>query len=570
MGGQPASGGELLSVRRRGVVAAVALALALLAAPTPAPAADAPRQVDRPLHAAMGPDARFVDDLGRQVLLRGVNVNQLGEYYQDDPDVASTVPLTKGEFEAIAELGFDMVRLLITWSRVEPQPGVIDQAYLGQIRQAVEWARQSDLYVVVDMHQDAWGPAVVTPPGTTCPPGFSGNVGWDGAPAWATLTDGMSTCKIALREASPAVAQSFTNFYLDRAAPDGVGIQTHLVAAWGAVAGAVAGDPAVVGYDLINEPNPGYLFGVSDAVLIGHYYARATDAIRANGGTGMIFFEPLAYWSAATVSPGPLPALMTDDNLVFAPHLYAESIAVPGPTIEQGFTNAETVAATYGAPWFSGEWGWFGNPVDDAPLVAAYAAQEDAHLAGGAWWQWKQACGDPHGIGTPGSPTPSRSGNLVILDCPANTEAGLVGEYLPILGRAYPRAAPGRLTSLTSDPTTGLLALAGSTDETGGELDLWVPDLGLGAPVVTGTNIGPATATAVPGGWRVSAHAASGYELRSVPADSAAAAAAGAAGSAGGTDTRGLPATGATVSWWPAFALLAVLGLRTVSRRRAA
>ena len=36
----------------------------------------------RPLHVA---DKRIVDDQGRQILLRGANVNALGEYAQADP-----------------------------------------------------------------------------------------------------------------------------------------------------------------------------------------------------------------------------------------------------------------------------------------------------------------------------------------------------------------------------------------------------------------------------------------------------------------------------------------------------
>src|SRR5207253_8613876 len=55
---------------------------------------------------------------------------------------------------------------------------------------------------------------------------------------------------------------------------------------------------------------------------------------------------------------------------------------------------------------------------------------------------------------------------------------------LPI---SYPRAAPGRLTQLSSDPTTGALSLDGVTAKAG-VVDVWVPAAGGPAPVVTGTN----------------------------------------------------------------------------------
>ena len=92
-----------------------------------------------------------------QVLLRGVNVNQLGEYYQANPDLAPTVPLTEDDFREIARLGFNTVRLIVSWSTLEPTPGAYNDGVRREIRQAVGWAASYGLYVVLDMHQDAYG-----------------------------------------------------------------------------------------------------------------------------------------------------------------------------------------------------------------------------------------------------------------------------------------------------------------------------------------------------------------------------------------------------------------------------
>ena len=59
-------------------MAAVAALCLLAAAPATAAPAEPTRQVDRPLRATSGDGARVVDDLGRTVLLRGVNLNGLG------------------------------------------------------------------------------------------------------------------------------------------------------------------------------------------------------------------------------------------------------------------------------------------------------------------------------------------------------------------------------------------------------------------------------------------------------------------------------------------------------------
>src|SRR5207248_2433122 len=118
-------------------------------------------------------------------------------------------------------------------------------------------------------------------------------------------------------------------------------------------------------------------------------------------------------------------------------------------------------ADRYQTTFWSGEWGWFGDPAVDAAKVAEYARAEDAHLVGGAWWQWKQACGDPHSIGVPGGHAPAHTDSLVRLACPSDTPIGVPAEFQTVLVRAYPRAVPGRLLASTSDPTTGSLHVAG-------------------------------------------------------------------------------------------------------------
>lgn len=462
---------------------------------------------DLQLRATTGLDARIVDQHGRTVLLRGINVNQLAEYASNHPDHPTTLPLTEDDFDGIADLGFDVVRLLVSWSRIEPTPGAFDTAYVEQVRQAIRWADAHDLFVVVDMHQDAWGPTIGTPTSETCLPAFEPALGWDGAPAWATITDGLPTCAGAgVRELSLAVAQAWTNFYLNRD-----GIQDRLVATWGRLAGALATEPNVVGWDLLNEPNPGSItIGLSELLLLGGFHDRALDAIRAAetaaGAPSRIgFWEPTAEWSLLGVTAVSLPGFTDQTNLVFAPHVYAGSLA-PLVSPEQGHALADLTATLHGQPYWSGEWGWFGDPAVDGAKVAAYAAEEDRRLVGGAWWSWKQACGDPHVIGRRGNEPGAISPSLVRIGCPGDVELGIPSEFGTVLSRSYPRAAPGVLTSLSSDPATGAMQARGDAPGAVGEaavLDVWVPDRGLGQPGVVGINLGAPSIEPVEGGWRV-------------------------------------------------------------------
>ena len=87
----------------------------------------------------------------------------------------------------MAAIGWNVVRLLLSWSRVEPAPGVHDDAYLEQVRAAVRALAARGIYTILDLHQDAWGPTLAARPDEVCAPPAELAFGWDGAPGWATL-----------------------------------------------------------------------------------------------------------------------------------------------------------------------------------------------------------------------------------------------------------------------------------------------------------------------------------------------------------------------------------------------
>jgi endoglycosylceramidase len=155
---------------------------------------------------------------------------------------------------------------------------------------------------------------------------------------------------------------------------------------------------------------------------------------------------------------------------------------------------------------WSGEYGWFGDPARDEAQIAEYARQEDAHRWGGAWWQWRQSCGDPHQFAGPSGPPVSLSPSLNRYACPSMTPLGIPDSTRRILSRAYPRAAPGGLTSLVSDPATGRIRTKGPGPSVRGSctLDLWMPSPGPGLrPTVAGINVTGLAARPSAGGWRV-------------------------------------------------------------------
>lgn len=435
----------------------------------------------RPLQTST--DRQIVDDLGRQVLLRGANVNSLGRYWQGVPSLPATLPVTDADWDTMAAHGFSVIRLVITWSRLEPVRGMIDDAYLDEVAAYVDAAAAHGIYTVIDMHQDAWTDTLFTADAHDCPAGTTPAKGWDGAPAWATITDGASTCLVGDdRNSSAAVTNAWNHFYDDTG-----GIRSALADAWGAVATRFAGRPEVAGYDLLNEPEvsrsaegiaDGYNAFIRDAVTA----IRSAETAAGASFEHLVFVEPAipaADLSRGIVVPDPAAIGLGTANVVAAPHNYAESI--------EDFVSIETMSDLFdgfaeqmGVPVWVGEYGFWSTSPSTMEKVRRYAANEDARVQGGAWWQWRQSCGDPHSVRWQDDEVVAPVGvepQLNLLECPDNIDRGPNEDFLRVLGRAYPRAAPGRVTALASDPDTGVSTLTGSADPAavGQELVVWTP-----------------------------------------------------------------------------------------------
>ncbi len=181
---------------------------------------------------------RFVDELGRHVILHGINLNCKNKDRGYIGDWCSS------DFQKMKQWGFNVIRLGIIWDGIEPFPGQYDDAYLEKVRTLIRLAHQQDLYVFLDMHQDLYSSL------------FS-----DGAPSWATITDEeVYTPSDLWSEAywsNGAVQRAFDHFWNNSLAADGIGIQDHIIAAWAHVVKQLGKEPNVIGYDLLNEPSMG-------------------------------------------------------------------------------------------------------------------------------------------------------------------------------------------------------------------------------------------------------------------------------------------------------------------------
>ena len=463
---------------------------------------------------------RIVDAEGREVLLRGVNVNALAEYWSGN-DFATTFPLTDADIDRMAGIGWNTVRLLVSWSRVEPEPGRYDEAYLGKVDQAIDDLAARGIYTIVDLHQDAWGPTLAARPDEGCAADQKAALGWDGAPEWATLGGeerGTRCTTAGIRETSPAVIASFDAFWADTPGPGGVGIRTRYVDMLAHLATRWADRPEVAGYDLMNEPNA---FSEPARHALSRFYAKAVSAMRAaeanvdGGFDHLILFEPPAIWSSS--GEGPPPDFAHDDDVVYAPHVYTGGFT-NGPITDAAFATAVEEAAGFGgAPVLSGEWG--SDPAragaDGDGYFLDHQELQDDHRASATLWTWRESCGDPHKVGQD-DPVPWGEFDV---DCatnrPTGTRSALVGE----LTRGYVRAAPGRLERTAWDPTEQVLAAKGTKAEAGTTLVAFVPGEGE-EPTVTADGLRDTAVLPGPhGGHLVMAtSSAAEWSLRVAPA----------------------------------------------------
>lgn len=181
---------------------------------------------------------RFVDEHGRERVFHGINV------VCKDRSRGYVYRLDRPTLERFRGMGFNLVRLGVIWDGVEPEPGVYNQEYLAELEEQVRVYADYGIYVLLDMHQDLYGVRYA-----------------DGAPEWATVTDGLpepeKTAVWSDGYMSPAVQRAFDHFWANDPAPDGVGLQNHFAGCWRVLAERFKDRPEVLGYDLINEPFPG-------------------------------------------------------------------------------------------------------------------------------------------------------------------------------------------------------------------------------------------------------------------------------------------------------------------------
>lgn len=323
----------------------------------------------------------LADASGRFVMLRGVDDNALVQY---PTDYAEAPPLVRSDLAEMAALGFNFLRLPVSWSRIMPHPGTLDRAYLARVAQVVRWARASGIGVLVDMHQDNY--ATVDDHTQEA----------DGAPGWAVVDHGVP-CTKELTTTKCALA-SFHSFWSNVTVANKP-LQTWYLEAAIAVAkaaGATHRAANVVGVELMNEPWPTGTSFEQDS--LSPFYRRMIDGLRRAGVVSPLWFEPSILRDVTNDALGAATPFSADPNLVYAVHIYSGVFSQPSgptaslPSMVVSYANAAKEAAAFHTPFVVDEYGSNATPAWNGWLQAQLHLQ-NAYTVGSGFWLWKQRVG---------------------------------------------------------------------------------------------------------------------------------------------------------------------------------
>ncbi|MFB6569115.1 cellulase family glycosylhydrolase [Streptomyces noursei] len=345
------------------------------------------RSADRPVPTATvtSPAGRtfFADRSGRALQLRGLNLGK-------------TDTVTEQHLADLAGDGFNLLRLNVQWEKVEPRRGHYDAGYLRYLDRILGWADRYRVLVLVDWHQDVFGPTF----------------GHNGIPAWAARTDGLpfepNPDDWFAEYFQPAVQAAFTHLY------DDADLRAAQRAAYATVAKALRGHRSLLGYDLFNEPFgpvPGDPTDPDDQVRasatlergrLAAMYRRLIGAVRSVDPDAWLFVEPtvLVGQGVPTSLPGfhdPRPGAA---RLGYAPHYYDTAVESgadwdpSGRFVERYEAAIGDYPARHRVPVLVGEWGPpQARTPGNAELMKRQVTSLEGFAAGWALWYDCRATG---------------------------------------------------------------------------------------------------------------------------------------------------------------------------------
>jgi endoglycosylceramidase len=397
----------------------------------------------------------FKDERGAVVILRGLNVAGDAKVPPfrpiDDPALLDPLPAW----------GVNVARLLFTWEAFEPERGRYDESYFSYYRGVLDALHARGVHAIVDVHQDAFSR-------------FATDGCGEGMPRWAVS----SAVTADTPDNGPACAAWGVQFIVDTDThrcwddfySDVQGVRGRYLLLLETLASRLSKHPAVIGYDMLNEP-----WG-NEPRQIGPLYEDGARAIRGYDADALLFVSPQALTSAGQDTQLTRPGF---DNFAYAPHYYDGLVITLdtwlGGSLEEPVERMAAQARAWNVPLFVGEFGAPAQTLNGAAYVASFYEALDRRLASGAQWAFVAHWNSERKDGW-------NQEDLSIID----DERNLRANYSV---RPYPARIPGVPTSFTLNAEAERsLSLAWEHSPAQGEARLFAPRTWFAAEVAVETS----------------------------------------------------------------------------------
>ena len=235
--------------------------------------------------------------------------------------------VARDDIRFIKSVGFNTVRIPLHYHLFMTDQGEMTGEGWALLDRVLGWVREAGLFAIVDLH---------------AAPGGQTGINHDDGPGYPLM------------------------FYVPRD-------RALTVKLWRAIAQRYSGDPAILGYDILNEPIAPYHDTATLNMRLEPFYRQVTQAIR-EVDPGRIVILAGGQWSSSFDMLGPPFA----DNLAYTYHLFWASTERDSIQRHLNFANR------YDVPLFLGETGELTDEWNER-----FRKLQDEHGIGWAFWAYK-------------------------------------------------------------------------------------------------------------------------------------------------------------------------------------
>jgi endoglucanase len=235
--------------------------------------------------------------------------------------------IARDDIRFIKSVGFNTVRIPLHYRLFMTDQGEIEGEGWALLDRALGWVREAGLFAIVDLH---------------AAPGGQTGINHDDGPGYPLM------------------------FYVPRD-------RALTVKLWRAIARRYSGDPAILGYDILNEPIAPYHDTATLNMRLEPFYKEVTQAIR-EVDPGRVVILAGGQWSSSFDMLGPPFA----QNLAYTYHLFWASTKRDSIQRHLNFANR------YDVPLFLGETGELTDEWNER-----FRKLQEEHGIGWAFWTYK-------------------------------------------------------------------------------------------------------------------------------------------------------------------------------------